>query len=575
MARKSPINSELPISCGRFPRETSLAHRHTPVNGETMYPHTVVSIIFLSLVFCLAAAGTAGAAQSFAVAPFAVHAPEKYQYLSQGIPSVITSSLESKTALQSRDLTLPDRQDTISRSDARKLLKDSDLDFLVYGNVTIMEGQSNLSLKVLSRDGKLVARNAQAPMNKLIPRLNTLIGDVKPELAISGERRQEARADIEMPDSPKDQEKDAEQKTLNPQFERTERASEKTGRWRSPALSLEARGLRVGDVDGDGRQEIILLQKHAVKAFVRQGDKLEHLATYETGSRTKTLTLDLTAAKADGSREIVVSALRQDKPRSFILRYRDGDFAVRDKSIKLLLKVARIPPDYNKRLVGQKLDSPGNFANGVSLVQRGSSSYKLGRTLELPRAANVFNFTYLPGKEDSKVVVADASIHLRLYSDGKIQATTDKAYAGSSVKMRKKTSLPGLEDSREDPPSYRFLPTRLISCDLNADGEFEILVNRSVSSTSKYLANQRSFSEGSIHSLYWDGLGLSTAWKTGAIKGAVQDYGLGDMNNDGTLELYVCLTTSPGTFSWDGKKTILLAYPLELSKESRGKIFRP
>ncbi|MEF8889651.1 MAG: VCBS repeat-containing protein, partial [Desulfohalobiaceae bacterium] len=286
-------------------------------------------------------------------------------------------------------------------------------------------------------------------------------------------------------------------------------------------------------------------------------------------------TLNLTAAKADGSRQIVVSGLRKDKPRSFILRFRDGDFAVRDKNIKLLLKVARIPPDYDKRLVGQKLDDPGTFANGVSLVQRESDTYKLGRTLELPRAANVFNFTYLPGKEGNKVVVADSSDQLRLYFDGEIQASTDKAFAGSAVKIREKKSLPGLEDSREDPPSYYFLPTRLLPCDLNVDGEFELLVNRSVSSTSKYLANQRSFSEGSIHSLYWDGLGLSTAWKTGTIKGAVQDYGLGDMNNDGTLELYVCITTSPGTFSWGGKKTILLAYPLELSEESRGEIFRP
>ena len=540
-----------------------------------MYPRTVLSIVILGLVFCLATAGTAGAAQSFAVTPFAIHAPEEYQYLSQGIPSVISSSLESETALQSRDVSLPDIQGKISRSDASKLLKESDLDFLVYGAVTIMEGQSNLSLKMLSRDGEHVTRNSQTPMNKLIPRLKALVGDLKSELAISGKGRQKARADTELPGSPKDQEKEPEEKTLNPQFERTERASQKMGRWRSPALPFDAHGMRVGDVDGDDRQEVILLQEHAVKAFVRMDDTLEHLATYETGSRTRTLTLNLTAAKADGSRKIVVSALRNDKARSFILRFRDGEFAVRDKNIQLLLNAARIPPEYEKRLVGQKLDAPGTFDNGVSLVQRGSDGYKLGRTLELPRAANVFNFTYFPGKEGNKVVVADSSDLLRLYSEGEMQASTDKAYAGSSVKIREKTSLPGLEDSREDPPSYYFLPTRLLPCDLNGDGEFELLVNRSVSSSSKYLANQRSFSEGSIHSLYWDGLNLSTAWKTGTIKGAVQDYGLGDMDNDGTLELYVCFTTSPRTFSWDGKKTILLAYPLELAKESSGDIFRP
>ena len=141
--------------------------------------------------------------------------------------------------------------------------------------------------------------------------------------------------------------------------------------------------------------------------------------------------------------------------------------------------------------------------------------------------------------------------------------------------MQKKTSLPGLEDSREDPPRYYFLPTRLIPCNLDSDGEFELLVNRSISSMSRFFANQRSYSKGEIHSLYWDGLGLSTAWKTRTIKGSVRDYGLGDMDNDGTLELYVGITTQSGMLSWDGEKTVVLAYPLNMPQKSRQAIFRP
>ncbi|MCF8030968.1 MAG: hypothetical protein K9K39_08745 [Desulfohalobiaceae bacterium] len=557
------------------------------------------SILCLVLVCCfLGMAGSAAAAQSFAVAPFTMHAPEKYHYLSDGIQSMVTSRLSSETKLQPKDAPQLDKAGGLSRTKARELCKELDLDYLVYGDVTMMQEQSSLSFKILSREGKLITRTSQMSLDKLIPRLDDMIEDVKQELGVGPKEKASAgktvaeKERVEIEDQQvkeKDPEKlnsrfkqrekvqkDTARNKLNPQFEQTETRQKETNRWRSPELPFSAQRMRVGDANGDGRQEIFLLQEHAVKAFVMRDSGLEHLATFEAGSRIKALTLDLSAPDSDESRKIVVSALRNKRPRSFILSFRGGEFSVVDKEINLLFRVARIPPEYAPRLVGQKLKAPGTFTNGVSLVEEESGKYKLERRLQLPDAANIFNFAYLPQKDEYKVIVADSSTHLRVYdSDGEMEAATEKAYAGSEIRIQKKTSLPGLEDSREDPPSYYFLPTRLIPCNLDADGEFELVVNQSKASYSRFLANQRNYSRGAIHSLYWDGIGLDTAWKTRTVKGSVQDYGLGDIDNDGSLELFICLNTKPQMLSMEGKKTILLAYPLELSKESRQAIFRP
>ena len=556
-------------------------------------------IVGLVLVCCLLGmAGSADAAQSFAVAPIAMHAPEKYHYLSDGIQSTISSSLSSGSMLQSRDVPQLDKVGALSRNKAREILENSDLDYLVYGDVTIMKEQCSLNVKVLSREGKLIARTSQMPRNKLLPRLNTMLGEIKQELEVSPNQKDstgEAEAEKEPGGAENKAEKEKDRKKLNSQFKQREKAQKDTARdklnpqfkqtkkrqkgisrWRSRELPFSAHGMRVGDANGDGRKEIFLLQEHAIKAFVKRESGLEHLATYETGRQIKALTLGLSAPYSDGSQRIVVSALRDKKPSSFILAFREGDFAVVDKDIELLLRVARTPPEYAPRLVGQKLEAPGTFDNGVSLVERELGKYKPGKALQLPDAANIFNFAYLPQKKEYKVIIADSSSQLRVYaSDGERKATTEKSYAGSEVRIQKQTSLPGMEESPKDPPSYYFLPTRLIPCNLDADSEFELLVNRSMASSSRYFRNRRSYTKGEIHSLYWDGLGLGMAWKTQTLKGAIQDYGLGDLNNNGRLELFVCLNTQPETFSGEKKKSILLSYPLELPQHSREALLRP
>jgi hypothetical protein len=89
------------------------------------------------------------------------------------------------------------------------------------------------------------------------------------------------------------------------------------------------------------------------------------------------------------------------------------------------------------------------------------------------------------------------------------------------------------------------LPLRMLVTDLNRDGQFEVLVNKDISVAAQFFQRYRFFPNGEIHSMFWDGVGLSLAWKTRRIKGTVSDYGLADVNNDGVTDLYVCLNTTP------------------------------
>jgi hypothetical protein len=79
----------------------------------------------------------------------------------------------------------------------------------------------------------------------------------------------------------------------------------------------------------------------------------------------------------------------------------------------------------------------------------------------------------------------------------------------------------------------------------------------------QFFENYRSFSQGEIHALFWDGVGLNLKWKTRRIKGTISGYVLGDVNNDGKQELVVSLNTWPGAVGVVNRKTVIMSYSLD------------
>ncbi|HCG04895.1 MAG TPA: VCBS repeat-containing protein, partial [Desulfovibrio sp.] len=111
-----------------------------------------------------------------------------------------------------------------------------------------------------------------------------------------------------------------------------------------------------------------------------------------------------------------------------------------------------------------------------------------------------------------------------------------------------------------------FVPLRMYAVNFDRDDNWELLVNRPISTASQFFDRYRFFPQGEIHAMYWDGVGLNLQWKTRRIKGSVADFTVGDFNNDGTTDIVLCVNTHPGALGLESRKTMLLAYPLDLAK---------
>jgi len=532
-------------------------------------------MFFTLLILSCFTPARAESPRRFAVLPFEVHGPDQFAYLGQGIQSMLTSRLKwtgkfedlDKASNTQAGMALPE-----SMEQARAAVTEMDVDYLIYGSVTILGEQASLDMHLVDREGQDNPQAAQVALNDLIPALENIAKQVnaqifgRPETAAPAPQAAKPAGPTHPDLIYNEYGPERTQYHLNPEFLYAG-AADSPGRWRSQALPFSSLGMVVGDADNNGKNEIFILTDNKVMAYHVVENRLMPLAEYAAPIRFQCLNISLLDLDRDGFQEIIVSAILEEMPRSFILNFIDGKFVLVEERIPMYLNVARIPPEYSPTLIGQKKGRQRLFDTSVHEMLRMGGALEPGPTINLPKGANVFNFTFLPQGDDFKVVVADHSDKLRVFSSqNTFQSVTEDSYAGSALGLTVDVSLPGIEQDLDgDYQDFYYIPSRLVPVNLSPDGQrWDLLVNRNISVSAQFFARYRYFPQGEIHALFWDGINLNINWKTRRIRGTVVDYGLVDLMNDGRTQLFVLVNTHPGVTGFTQRRTVLLSYALEL-----------
>ncbi len=492
----------------------------------------------------------------YSVLPFKVIGPEEYRYLSQGIQSMIISRLNTPSKLEPVEI-----KEGIVDKNPLEISKKYGLNVLIWGDATVLGNNITIHINFLDNSGKAKTKIITSSQDTLISEFNREIKSLKNELLGI---KEQPKVEVNKKSNPY-----TKQSQLNPSFEYIAPTSaEQRGYVRTQSLPYAMVGMDIGDGDGDGKNEVFIMSKHAVHAYNLTNNKLKLLSEYSFGRNKNALNINVFDYNRDGFAEIIISTVdNEGKPKGFIFSFKNKKFKIEKENINYFLSVKRIPPDYSKRLVGQGTGLGKIFDSRIHEVVTMRGELRLGPTLNLPQDANVFNFAYIPEKDSYKIVTVNDYGNIKVYNNSlNLIYKTTKSYAGSSVKIVTSNAMPGLGENVTDPKNMYYLPTRLVVKDLEKDGTFELIVAENLSVSSMYFSRYRDYPEGQIHALFWDGLGLNLKWKTKTIKGSIMDYGFGDIDNNSHDELYVGINTHPGPLGIKNKRTIVLFYRLNLKK---------
>ncbi|MRR37809.1 hypothetical protein EG829_24805, partial [bacterium] len=288
-------------------------------------------LIALGVLILTTGGFTAEAQQQkkIAILPFTVNSSENINYIRDGIWDMLISrvTVGGKTDVLSKSNVLEamdkNQKKDLSQADVSAIGKRLKADYVVWGSITKI-GDS------LSLDGKLLdVDSSQSPvtlfeqtrgMNEVIPKINDFsqrirshvtgealaapVAPVAPATAapaapgaLTGAAAGAAAGAGTAASAGKSQETELvtgmrQGKTtytgiINPDFITAPESPGKQGFWMSPKYGTEFKGMDIGDVNGDGLNEVVVIDNNNVLIYQRKGNEFTQLkkiagGTYET-----------------------------------------------------------------------------------------------------------------------------------------------------------------------------------------------------------------------------------------------------------------------------------------------------
>ena len=463
-----------------------------------------------------------------AILPFMIHSQENLDYLREGINDILTSriTVEERIVVIERSIVeralYEEKPMRLDETAAAKIGMRIGADYIVFGSITKIGDY-------ISLDARLISIAEEKPpvtvytQQKGIDDVMVKIGDFAQDIGykILGRRTMAGR-----PGEPR--------RPSRGGIERFERAS--LDFKKSQTFGFEIKGLDIGDVDGDKKNELIVMDRNNLYVFKYDGEKMSLFQKIEAGDENNFLTLDVADLNRNGRAEIIVTSVVGDDLRSFILEYEEGRFKKITEKSNWFFRVWGSLKE-GPILLGQRRGSEGLPVDPVYRMVWKKKSFEKGPKMVLPKGTGIFGAATanIRGNGKSEIITLDKFDRLNILSeDGKIQWNSPDRFGGTDnfYETKKKKH----DDFRDDSPWRVYIPGRVLIKDLEGDGIPQIIVSRN-EPTTRLFEKAKSYEKGEIHCLIWDQSELATSWKTRSFKGYIPDFQVKDVDNDGNEEL--------------------------------------
>lgn len=543
-----------------------------------LYKITRLFILSLAMIIITGPALSASAKQSrIAIVPFTINAEKDLTFLREGIYSMLTSRLswEGKVAVIGREKTgkaLENISGPIDEKLAQKIGANLNVDYVLYGSLTVFGNSVSIDSKIVDISGTqppLSFYNQSQGMGEVIPRINLFAEEISEKvfgrkIAVSQLPEKKVRETPSIYIHPERMltgefvEPDEAGGGRSP-FVMTGRSDATPGFWKSKNFRMQIRGLALGDVDGDGKTETIMISSQSVHIYRSESGRFLKIKEIAGEKYHKYVAVDVADIQKNEIAEIFVTCLNTNSKRleSFVLEWNGNDFEYIAKNENLYYR-ALFHPERGHLILGQKRGISDLFLPGVYELAWIGGRYELQNRVSLPKDTNVFSFVIgdVMNNGNEMVVLFDEEDRLRIFTHaGEREWKSEDRFGGSENYL----DTPESEDRV-------YLPHRIFVTDLNQDGKTEVVVVKNRSLSSRLFKRYRRYSGGQIKSLSWDGLGLAENWHTRKVSGYFSDYAIGDIDNDGDLELVAAIVSRRDVLGQKAKSTII-TYDLTPLKE--------
>ena len=318
--------------------------------------------------------------------------------------------------------------------------------------------------------------------------------------------------------------------------------------WRSGEISGAVQAIDVGNIYGDGRNEVVYLDQAGLTISRFEGEGLRPVG-YFSEPPARYLSVEVEDLAGKGIAQILVCYQTDQGIESAVISYEKGQMRVLCRVPHAILRTVKDPADEKKLLLlGQRTDNGDMFSG--DMVQFSFSDSKLVRIGQFKMPPGTLLVSQVTGRlgrstsplraiinQDQRLMVFDGENRL-------LSQMSDRLYGFSRT-----LKIPVKGGHR----TVTF-PGKLLIADANGTGENELLVPKEGRGGSCV-----------IQGLSWDGKQLAEKWRTADSGGIVSDFVVRDFKNNGRRSMILVLVIPPSPFPLfgaAGPRSVIFCYDL-------------
>ncbi|PKN76388.1 MAG: hypothetical protein CVU52_04990 [Deltaproteobacteria bacterium HGW-Deltaproteobacteria-10] len=555
----------------------------------------------ICLTIILMSAGTLWAKDKhvITVLPFTLNSSENIEYVRQGIQDMLSTriAVSNKIEVTAKDVVSDELKKSkikeISLTEVYNIGKKLKSDYVVWGSITKI-GNS------ISVDGKLVdiatAKSdvgffTQSPnLDEVIPKVNDFSQRIVQHILGADSQVTAPSAPAASPSvasgvsresliiaGMKSGKRGTLTSIINTDYINTpDDPFKRKGFWMSQQFTTEFKGMDIGDVNGDGKNEIVTIDDHNIYIYQKQEKELRLLQKIEGKRYDKYLSVDVADIKKSGTNQIFVTSVNGSNLDSFVLEFKDGKYEKIASDLKWFLRVIDTPSGIPLLLCqqygfGQIFDTPI-----YEMVWR-NGMFVEDQKMKIPRGLSIYGLAidnFGTGGSEEKIIALDDLDHICIlkktdkpmsriltfgFKNDELIWRGDDEFGGS-INFIENTDDKNTNKA-DDYVKRAYVNLRILTYDFNKDGKKELIIVKNSSASGRLLQNLKMFTSSEIYNLEWDGLGMAENWRTKKINGYVADYIFKDIDNDGKPELVLALVLSVGSSIRD--KSVIVFYKVD------------
>ncbi|WP_456473293.1 FG-GAP-like repeat-containing protein [Desulfolithobacter sp.] len=484
--------------------------------------------------------------------PFSIEIQGPYDYLADGLSSILASRLARRAPIIGLHRTSETRKLTSdlqsgSQQPVRYILKQLGADYLVLGSVgkNREENTTRISVFVLNPNNsqpRIYSRPID-DISQAVQAVDSLAWDIAVDV-FSVQRPGKAGAE-------KNKQADTGLnafETAHPERAFKEGIYQDTGSGlagakdfsllmarKSRELDLDPADLDVADLDGDGTREIVLATRQALYIYQYVDEHFTRKGVIDLADYIAIHAINIADLNGNGRPEIYVSASNRMEPASAIIEWNGKQATFIRRDVNWYLRPS-VDPTRKQILLGQKsgIDSPV----GETIYEL---SYGPGNVLQpvqkisIPPGYTLFDFALVDLDQDGsqEIVGLDRGNKMHIFDrQGALLWKSGASYGASRNYYGTK--------SISSEMMFK-IHTRITARDMNGDGRPDLIIGRNRLTHVPYLKKMQYFEGSSIACLSWKDGRMYTLWETAKLPDYTAGYQVvnaGDQTQARKVRLY-------------------------------------